>query len=110
MTVSIRKTYRGINPEMLGDEIRGLVQKHGVIADDARFQTYSVPSGATQSRVTMILRNELKRECGSAHIISSPKGEARVILDMDGNLVPKERVSVIQEDLDFILGPYEVKW
>jgi len=110
MTVSIRKTYRGINPEMLSDEIRGLVQKHGVIADDARFQTYSVPSGSTQSRVTVVLRTERKEECGSAHIISSPNGEAKIILDIDENLLSKEIVSAIQEDLDFILGSYEVKW
>lgn len=110
MTVRIRKTYRGINPEMLCDEIRGLLQKQGVIADDAKFQTYSVPSGQTQSRVTMVFKTEDQKECGSAHIVSSPKGEAKIILDIDGNLLPEERVSAIQEDLDFILGSYEVKW
>jgi len=110
MAVRIRKTYRGINPEMLCEEIRGLVQKQGVIADDAKFQTYSVPSGATQSRVTVILRTERKKECGSAHIISSPKGEAKIILDIDEDLLPNEKISALQEDLDFILGSYEVKW
>jgi hypothetical protein len=110
MTVHIRKTYRGINPEMLYEEIRGLLQKQGVIADDAKFQTYSIPSGATQSRVTVILRTESKKECGSAHIVSSPEGEAKIILDIDEDILPQERVSAIQEDLDFILGSYEVKW
>jgi hypothetical protein len=110
MTVRIRKTYRGINPEMLCDEICGLLQKQGVITGDAKFQTYSIPSGQTQSRVTMVFKTEDQKECGSAHIVSSPKGEAKIILDIDENLLPEERVSAIQEDLDFILGSYEVKW
>lgn len=110
MAVHIRKTYRGINTEMLYDEVRDLLQKHGVTASDARLQTYGVPSGATQSRVTTVLRTANKKECGNAHILGSPKGEAKISLDIDESLVPKESVTALQEDLDFILGPYEVKW
>jgi hypothetical protein len=110
MTTHIRKTYRGINPEMLYVEVRYLLQKHGVTAGDARLQTYSLPSGATQSRVTTVLRAANRKECGNAHILGSAKGEARISLDIDESLVPKESVSALQEDLDFILGPYEVKW
>ncbi|GAG66633.1 unnamed protein product, partial [marine sediment metagenome] len=36
MTMQIRKTYMGINPEMLHDEIRDLVQKQGIIASEAK--------------------------------------------------------------------------
>ena len=110
MTVQIRKTYRGINPEMLRDEIRGLVQKQGVIAGEAKLQTYPLLSGATQSRVTVVFKTKDKKECGSAHIVGSPKGETKIILDLDENLFPKEKISALQEDLDFILGSYEVKW
>lgn len=108
--MEIRKTYRGINPEMLCDEIRGLVQKQGIMAGEAKLQTYPVPSGATQSRVTMAFKTEDQKECGSAHIVGSPKGEAKMIFDIDENLLPKEKFSTLQEDLDFILGSYEVKW
>ena len=51
-----------------------------------------------------------KKECGSAHVIDSPEGETKLILDLDENLLPKERVSAIQGELDFILSSYEVKW
>ena len=110
MTVQIRKTYRDLNPEMLCDEIRGLVQKQGVIAGEAKLQTYPLPSGATQSRVIMVFKTEDQKECGSAHIIGSPKGETKMILDLDENILAQEKISTLQEELDFILGSYEVKW
>jgi len=110
MTVQIRKTYRGINPEMLCDEIRGLVQKQGIVAGESKLQTYPLLSGATQSRVTIVFKTEDQKECGSAHIVGSPKGETKIILDINENLLPKEKFSTLQEDLDFILGSYEVKW
>ncbi len=115
MTAQIRKTYRGVNPEMLCDEIRGLAQKQGIIAGEAKVQTYSLPSGSTQSRVILTLRTqgekpEDQKNCGDAHIIGSPAGETKMILYLDENLLPKEKVSALQEDLDFILGSYELKW
>jgi len=110
MTVQIKKTYRGINPEMLRDEIRGLVQKQGIVAGEARLQTYPLPSGATQSRVTMVFKTEDQKECGSVHIVGSPAGETKIMLDLDENLLSKEKISALQEDSDFILGSYEVKW
>lgn len=110
MTVQIRKTYRSINPEMLCDEIRALVQKQGVIAGESKLQTYPLLSGATQSRVTMVFKTKDKKECGTAHIVGSPKGETKIILDIDETSLSKEKFSALQEDLDFILGSYEVKW
>jgi hypothetical protein len=115
MTVQIRKTYRGINPEMVRDEIRDLVQKEGMTVGEAKVQTYSLPSGATQSRVTLAFktqgeRTEDQKDCGGAHIIGSPLGETKLLLDIDENLFPKEKVSSFQENLDFILGSYELKW
>ena len=111
MTMQIRKTYMGINPEMLHDEIRDLVQKQGIIASEAKLQTYPLPSGATQSRVTLVFKTQAKqKECGSAHIIGSPGGETKVLLDLDEDLLPKKSISTLQENLDFILGSYELKW
>lgn len=111
MTMQISKTYRGINPEMLHNEIRDLVQKQGIVASEAKLQTYPLPSGATQSRVTLVFKTQAKqKECGSAHIIGSPGGETKMLLDLDENLLPKESISTLQENLDFILGSYEFKW
>ena len=110
MTVQVKKTYRGINPEMLYDEIRGLVEKQGVTASEENLQTYSLPSGATQSRVATVFQTKDKKKCGGAHIIGSPGGETRMTLDLDEELLSKEKISVLQEELAFILGSYEVRW
>ena len=111
MTMQIRKTYMGINPQMLHDEIRDLMQKQGIIAGEAKLETYPLPSGATQSRVALVFKTQAnQKECGSAHIIGSPGGETKMLLDLDENLLPQETISTLQEDLDFILGSYELKW
>ena len=111
MTIQIRKTYMGINPEMLHDEIRDSVQKQGIIVGEAKLQTYPLPSGATQSRVTLVFKTQAKqKECGSAHIIGSPGGETKMLLDLDETLLPQETISTLQADLAFILGSYELKW
>jgi hypothetical protein len=109
MAVQIKKTYSGINPEMLRDEVRDLVQKRGIMVEEAKVQTYGLPSGATQSRVTMVFKAR-EEECGSAEIIGSPEGETKLMVDLDERLLSPESISALQEDLDFILGSYEVKW
>lgn len=113
--MQIKKTYSGLNPEMLCDEVRDLLQKQGVIVVQTEAQTYGLSSGATQSRTTLALKTPAKeekdqKECGSVHIIGSPRDEAKVLLDVDETLLPQEKLSAFQNDLDFILGSYEVKW
>ena len=115
MTIQIKKTYRGANPEMVRDEVRDLAQKQGLIMGEAKQQTYPLPSGLTQSRVTLVFKTRAEqqkgqKECGNATIIGSPAGEAKMILDIDEKLFPQERISALQESLDFILGSYELKW
>lgn len=109
MAVQIKKTYSGINPEMLRDEIGDMVQKRGIMVEEAKVQTYGLPSGATQSRVTMVFKAR-EEECGSAEIIELPGGETKLMVDLDEVLLSPESISALQEDLDFILGSYEVKW
>jgi hypothetical protein len=115
MTVQIRKTYRGMNFEMLYDELRDLIQRQGIVLGETELQTYPLPSGSTQSRVVLAFKTQAEREedqraCGSVHIIESPGGETKMIIEIDENLFPQERISAFQEDLDFILGSYEIKW
>lgn len=115
MAVQIRKTYRGINFEMLYDEVRDLVERQGMVVREAELQTYGLPSGSTQSRVVLVFKTQAEREedeksCGGAHIIESPGGETKMIIEIDENLFPQEKVSAFQEELDFVLGSYEVKW
>jgi len=115
MTIQIKKTYRGLNPGMLCDEVQGLLQKRGIIAVETESQTYGLPSGDTQSRTTLALKTqtaqeENQKECGRAHILGSPQGETKMLLDVDETLFPQEKLSAFQNDLDFILGSYEIKW
>jgi hypothetical protein len=115
MTIQIKKTYRGLNPGMLCDEVRGLLQKQGIIVVETESQTYGLPSGDTQSRTTLALKTPAgqekdQQECGSVHILGSPQDETKMLLDVDEALLPQEKLSAFQGDLDFILGSYEIKW
>ncbi len=110
MAVSVKKTYRGLNPEMLYDEVRHLLSRHGLRAAEAHLQTYSVSSGATQSRVTVPVLTGDGTECGSLHVLGSANGDARMTFDLDDQLVSDDVVKALQEDIDFMLGSYEVRW
>ena len=110
MMVQLKKTYRGLNPEMLYDEVRDLVSHRGINTAEAKLQTYSVPSGATQSRVTLPLHNADGQECGSIHILGSAGGDARMTIDLDDQLIPADIIQSLYADIDFLLGSYEVKW
>jgi hypothetical protein len=115
MTIQIKKTYRGLNPGMLYDEVRDLLQKQEIISVETESQTYGLSSGATQSRTTLTLKTPAEqekdqKECGSVHILGSPQDETKMLLDADETLLPQGKLSAFQEDLDFILGSYEIKW
>lgn len=106
----VKKTYRKLNPDMLYDEMRDLISRHGLSAGDDRMQTYSIGSGATQSRVTVAIANVARKECGTLHILGSDAGDVRMTVTLDDGLVSKEILSALRDDIDFTLGSYEVKW
>ena len=115
MTIQIKRTYRGLNPGMLCDEVQGLLRKQGIITVETESQTYGLPSGDTQSRTTLALKTQAEqdrdqKEFGRAHILGSPLGEAKMLLDIDETIFPQEKLSAFQDDLGFILGSYEIKW
>ncbi len=114
--MQIKKTYTGVNPELLYDEIRDFVQKQGADIEDAKLGTYSLASDSSSfiSRGTLTFKaggtsGKAAKECLRAHIVGSAKGETKLILDIDEKLFPREKVSVLQDDLDFIFSSYEVK-
>ena len=114
--MQIRKTYKEINPELLYDEIRDFIQKQGAIIGEAKLGTYSLPSNSSSfiSRGTLTFKihsepGKAEEECLRAHIVGSAKGETKLMLDTDEKLFPQEKVSALQDDLDFIFGSYEVK-
>jgi hypothetical protein len=114
--MKIRKIYQGVNPELLYDEVKDFVQKQGAIIGETKLGTYSLPSDSSAfiSRGTLIFKvqrepDKAERECLWAHILGSAKSEVKLMLDIDEELFPKEKVSALQDDLDFIFGSYEVK-
>lgn len=108
--MQIRKTYRNVSPEMLRDEIGYLLQKQEIGAGQAGAQTYSVPSGQTQTRLTVPLVRSDQKECGSLHILSFPGGETKMTLDLDETLLDQDKLASLGQDLEFLLGTYEVRW
>ena len=114
--MQIKKTYKSVNPELLYQEIKDFTQKQGVVLDEAKIETYSLPGDSSSfiSRGTLTFNVEDKsgkseKECLRAHIVGSAKGETKLMLDIDEKLFSKEKVSALQEDLDFIFESYEIK-
>jgi hypothetical protein len=113
--MQIRKTYSNLKPDLLYDEVRDFVLKQGVVLGEAKLETYSLPNDSSSfiSRGTLTFNIPGKlgeeKECLRAHIVGSARGETKLMLDINEPLFPKDRVSALQEDLDFIFGSYEVK-
>lgn len=114
--MQIRKTYRNVSPELLYDEIRDFTLKQGTVIDEAKLETYSMPTDSSsfisRGTLTFKMRSEqgkAEKECLRAHIMGSAKGETKVMLDIDEGLFSREKISALQEDLDFIFGSYVVK-
>lgn len=114
--MQIKKTYKEVNPELLYHEIRDFIQKQGAVIGDAKLETYSLPSDSSSfiSRGTLTFKiqdksGKTEKECIRAHIVGSAKGEIKLMIDIDEKLFPKQKVSALQDDLDFIFGSYEVK-
>ena len=112
--IQVRKTYSEVNPELLYAEVRDFTLKQGVSLGETRLETYTMPdeSATFISRGTLTFKvesNRATKECLRVHIVGSARGETKLMLDVDGALFPKEKVSALQDDLDFIFGDYEVK-
>jgi len=56
-----------------------------------------------------VSRARQKKNASEFHIVGLARGETKLMLDISEQLFPQEKVSAIQEDLDFIFGSYEVK-
>ncbi len=114
--MQIKKTYKEVNPELLYHEIRDFTLKQGAIIGNAKMETYSSASDSSSftSRGTLTFKiqdksGKTEKECLSAHIVGSAKGETKLMLDIDEKLFPQQKLAALQDDLDFIFGSYEVK-
>ena len=114
--MQIRKIYNNLKPDLLYDEVRDFVLKRGASLAEAKLETYSLPSDSSSfiSRGTLIFNIQGKageggKECLRAHIVGSASGETKLMLDINEQIFPKEKVSALQADLEFIFSSYEAK-
>ena len=111
--MQIRKTYSEVNPELLYAEIKDFVLKQGAILNENKVETYTLPdqsaSFISRGTLTFKVKADAEKECLRAHIVGSARGETKLMLDVDEALFPVEKVSALQDDVDFIFGVYEVK-
>ncbi|MCL0094693.1 hypothetical protein M1N58_02205 [Dehalococcoidales bacterium] len=110
--MQIRKTYKQVNPELLYDEVRDSILKQEVIVDSAKLETYALPGGSAhivRGTLTFKVQGEPEKECLRAHIVGSATSETKMMLDINEELFPQQKVSALQDDLDFIFGSYEIK-
>ena len=112
--MQIRKIYKNVNPGLLFDEVKGFATKQGVSIGEETIQSYSLPTDSSSSirRGTIIFKGnmgEMKTEYLRAHIVGSEIGETKLILDINTELFPKDKVTALQNDLDFIFSSYEIK-
>jgi hypothetical protein len=106
--MKVRKTYTGINPELLYAEIKDFTLKQGVTLTESRLDTYTIPdesaSFVTRGNLVFLAGD---KECLRAHIVGSARGETKLMLDIMPELFPEEKIKALQEDIDFIFGSYE---
>jgi hypothetical protein len=114
--IQIRKTYTEVNPELLYAEIRDFALKRGLNLGENKLETYTLPDQSSSfiSRGTLTFTVKggaagAEKECLRVHVVGSARGETKLMLDVDEKLFSQEKVSALQNDLDFIFGSYEVK-
>lgn len=114
--MQIKKTYQGVNPELLYDEIRDFTLKQGTVIGEAKLETYPLPGDSSSfiSRGTLTFKIQGKsgeggKECLRAHIVGLAKGETKVLFDIDEELFSRGKISALENDLNFIFSSYEVK-
>ncbi len=109
--MKIRKTYLGVNPELLYAEIRDFTLKQGLELIDSKQETFTLPdeSASFVSRGTLVfsLGKNDRKECLRVHIVGAAREETRLMMDIDEGVFPSEKLAVLQEDIDFIFREYE---
>lgn len=111
--MQIKKIYQNIKPELLFDELKDLIVKQGATVAESKMGTYSLPDDSSSfiSRGTLTFKvpDEPDNECIKGYIVGSARGETKLMLDIDESLFPKDKVVSFQDDLNFLLGSYEIK-
>lgn len=110
----IRKSYNNVNPELLYDEVRDFVLKQGATVVESKLETYLVPDNTSSFifRGNLVFKvrtgqDKAERECLRAHIVGMDKGETKLMFDINDEIFSEEKMSALQDDLNFIFESYE---
>jgi hypothetical protein len=108
--MQIRKAYKGISPDLLFAEVRDFSLKQGLSQGENKMETYTVPDQSADfvTRATLTF-NSKEKECLRVHMVGTPRGETKLMIDVDEKLFPAEKLAALQTDLDFIFGSFEAK-
>jgi hypothetical protein len=108
--MQIRKTYQELNPELLNAEIKDFILTQGASLDESKMETYTLPdeSAIFGTRSTMTFKIS-EKECVRVHLVGTARGETKLMIDVDDNLFPQEKISALEADINFIFGSYEAK-
>ena len=108
--MQIKKTYSEVNPELLNAEIKDFILKQGATLGEDKLETYTLPdqsaSFITRSTMTFTISG---KECLRVHVVGSARSETKLMIDVDDKLFPREKLSALESDIDFIFSSYEVK-
>ena len=111
--IKIRKTYVEVNPELLFAEIRDFTLKQGAGLGENKLETYTLPdesaSFVSRGTLTFNVKDKAEKECLRVHVVGTARGETKLMIDVDEKLFPKEKLTALQADLDFIFEPYEAE-
>jgi hypothetical protein len=112
--MQIRKTYSDVNPKLLYDEVKDFVLKQGTTLGESKLETYLLPDDTSSFmfRGNLVFKiqtgqDRVEKECLRAHVVGAVKGETKMMFDINEELFPEEKITALQNDLDFIFGPYE---
>jgi len=108
--IKIRKTYTGVNPELLYAEIRDFALKQGLTLGENKQEMYTIPdeSASFISRSNLIFDTK-EKECLRVHIVGSARGDTKLMIDADEAMFPQDKLSILQEDVEFIFSSYEAE-
>ena len=114
--MQIKKIYKNVLPELLYDEVKDLVLKQGLILGESKLSTYSLPEDSSYfiyrgliSFKSLNKKGDTEIESVRADIQGSAKGETKLVLDVNTELLDQEKIKSFQNDLDFLFGSNEVK-
>lgn len=118
--MQIQKRYKGINPELVYEELRDILQRHRAVIDQQKsFKEQPAGGGLRGTLVAKFpveversgllgTRKELEeREAISARILGMTEGVTSLLIRIDESVVARGNISEMMSDLDFVGKPYE---